>query len=59
MAVFDWNHDGKKDIQDDFLEHNIYNSSGGGGGKPEGPWVYYLYIFFMFILPALMSSCYH
>lgn len=57
MAVFDWNHDGKKDIQDDFLEHNIYNSS--GGGKPKGPWVYYLYIFFMFILPALMSSCYH
>lgn len=24
MAFFDWNHNGKKDIQDDFLEYNIY-----------------------------------
>ena len=24
MAFFDWNQDGKKDWQDDFLEYNIY-----------------------------------
>lgn len=24
MAFFDWNHDGKKDWQDDYIEYNIY-----------------------------------
>lgn len=24
MAFFDWNHDGKKDAVDDFIEYNIY-----------------------------------
>ncbi len=27
MAFFDWNHNGKKDIQDDFIEYNIYKQS--------------------------------
>lgn len=25
MAFYDWNHDGKKDFTDDFIEYNIYN----------------------------------
>lgn len=25
MALYDWNHDGKKDFVDDYLEYNIYN----------------------------------
>ena len=29
MAFFDWNHDGKKDVQDDFIEYNIYKESTG------------------------------
>ena len=24
MAFYDWNKDGKKDVQDDFIEYNIY-----------------------------------
>lgn len=24
MAFFDWDHDGKKDAVDDFIEYNIY-----------------------------------
>lgn len=24
MAFFDWNHNGKKDWQDDYIEYNIY-----------------------------------
>lgn len=24
MAFYDWNNNGKKDIQDDFIEYNIY-----------------------------------
>ena len=24
MAFYDWNHNGKKDLQDDYLEYNIY-----------------------------------
>lgn len=27
MAFYDWNRDGKKDAQDDFLEYNIYKES--------------------------------
>lgn len=41
MAFYDWNHDGKKDFTDDFIEYNIYKEStknskpssySGGGG---------------------------
>ena len=27
MAFYDWNHNGKKDVQDDFIEYNIYKKS--------------------------------
>ena len=27
MAFFDWNKDGKKEVQDDFIEYNIYKQS--------------------------------
>ena len=27
MAFYDWNHNGKKDVQDDFIEYNIYKQS--------------------------------
>lgn len=27
MAFYDWNHDGKKDFTDDFIEYNIYKES--------------------------------
>ncbi|MDD6485276.1 MAG: hypothetical protein PUF72_12060 [Clostridiales bacterium] len=27
MAFYDWNKDGKKDFQDDFIEYNIYKES--------------------------------
>lgn len=27
MAIYDWNRNGKKDIQDDYLEYNIYKQS--------------------------------
>ena len=39
MAFYDWNHDGKKDVTDDFLEYQIYNEStsntnySGNGGR--------------------------
>lgn len=41
MALHDWNHDGKKDIVDDYIEYQIYkdasgqnqvNGAGSGGG---------------------------
>lgn len=36
MALYDWNHDGKKDVSDDFIEYQIYkqstNSNKEGGG---------------------------
>ncbi len=27
MALYDWDHNGKKDIIDDYLEYNIYKKS--------------------------------
>lgn len=27
MALYDWNHDGKKDFTDDFMEYQIYKQS--------------------------------
>lgn len=31
MAFYDWNHDGKKDWQDNYIEYNIYKRSTGEG----------------------------
>lgn len=36
MAFYDWNNDGKKDMQDDFIEYNIYKSSTGKSGNTSG-----------------------
>lgn len=27
MSIYDWNHNGKKDFVDDFIEYNIYKES--------------------------------
>ena len=27
MAFFDWNHDGKKDFTDDFIEYQVYKNT--------------------------------
>lgn len=40
MALFDWNHDGKKDFTDDFIEYHIYkqsmeNNKSQGGYMPR------------------------
>lgn len=29
MAFYDWNHDGKKDWQDNYIEYQIYKNSTG------------------------------
>ena len=39
MAFYDWNHDGKKDWKDNYIEYNIYKSSTGqssSGGSSSG-----------------------
>lgn len=33
MAFYDWNHDGKKDFADDYLEYNIYKGSTKNSGS--------------------------
>ena len=33
MAIFDWNNDGKKDVQDDFIEYSIYKQSTENNSK--------------------------
>lgn len=34
MAMYDWNHDGKKDLADDFLEYQIYKDITGQNYEP-------------------------
>lgn len=36
MALFDWNHDGKKDWQDNYIEYNIYKRSKGENHSSSG-----------------------
>lgn len=33
MAFYDWNHDGKKDFTDNFIEYNIYKESTKGSSN--------------------------
>ncbi len=35
MALYDWNHDGKKDWQDNIIEYQIYKESTGQEGEPS------------------------
>lgn len=32
MAFYDWNHDGKKDLADDYIEYQIYKKSTSDNG---------------------------
>ncbi|MCM1536456.1 MAG: hypothetical protein NC126_11090 [Clostridium sp.] len=40
MALHDWNHNGKKDVVDDYIEYQIYKettkSNNAGGNASEG-----------------------
>lgn len=65
MAFYDWNKDGKKDVQDDFIEYNIYkqstnnasdNYSGGSSGNNFGCsfWIWFCVIIFFL---SLVSEC--
>ncbi len=33
MAFYDWNHNGKKDWQDNYIEYNIYKRSTGNDNQ--------------------------
>lgn len=35
MAMYDWNHDGKKDVMDDYIEYQIYKDVTGHKDKPS------------------------
>lgn len=57
MAFYDWNQNGKKDLQDNYIEYNIYkrstrkNSSGGsssgGSGSTLGAIIAVIVVFFI------------
>ena len=36
MAFYDWNNNGKKDFQDDFIEYNIYKQSTQDNNNSNG-----------------------
>lgn len=66
MAFFDWNHNGKKDWQDDYIEYNIYkectkddnnnnySSSNYSNNSGCGVWGW---ISIILILLGLLSKC--
>lgn len=35
MAMYDWNHNGKKDMADDFIEYQIYKDVTGQDDEPS------------------------
>lgn len=48
MAVYDWDHDGKKGIVDDYLEYNIFKESTKNSGSNGGFLGMIFIIFFVF-----------
>lgn len=61
MAFYDWNKDGKKDVQDDFIEYNIYkeytqddNSNNHFNNSGCGIWGW---IFIALLVIGLVSKC--
>lgn len=58
VAVHDWNKNGKKDIQDDFIEYKIYQesikSNNGSDNSGCGAWGW---IAVIVIFLSLLSKC--
>lgn len=50
MALYDWNHDGKKDFVDDYLEYNIYKESTKDGGSTGSSGVFLGKLFIAFVV---------
>ena len=62
MAFYDWNHNGKKDIQDDWLEYNIYqestkNSGGTSSGGSAGSGSCLGIVIVILIVLSLLGQC--
>ena len=67
MAFYDWNRDGKKDVQDDFIEYNIYKEStksndsnhysGSSGSDSSGCLVVIAVIGIILFVANFFSSC--
>lgn len=60
MAFYDWNKDGKKDVQDDFIEYNIYsesmkNNNGNSNNNSGGGCLGWAAV--ILILLGLLSQC--
>ena len=57
MAFYDWNHDGKKDMVDDFIEYQVYKdcmkpenrSSNSYGGSGDGAWIIGFIVLMIFL----------
>ncbi|MGN0350120.1 MAG: hypothetical protein ACI4ES_00585 [Roseburia sp.] len=57
MAFYDWNHDGKKDFTDDFIEYQIYKDCTSGNSSNSGSsstwWVWLLLAIVVGVCPPL------
>ena len=57
MAFYDWNHDGKKDMVDDFIEYHVYKdcmksenrSSNSYGRSGDGAWIIGFIVLMIFL----------
>lgn len=57
MALYDWNHDGKNDSVDNFIEYQVYhdctgNSTSNSGGSSHW-WVMVLFAIIVGVCPPL------
>ena len=61
MAFYDWNKDGKKDVQDDFIEYNIYKKStennDHSGGASMGCLPILIVIGIIYFIVSVFSQC--
>jgi len=60
MAIYDWNQNGKKDMQDDYLEYKIYqestkNNQASGGRSQANSGGCLMFVIVLFIIGILSN----
>ena len=62
MAFYDWNHNGKNDRQDDYLEYMIYqestkNNNQQYSGDMPTSWAVFLTVITIFVSAGIVGIC--
>lgn len=58
MAFYDWNHDGEKNLVDDYLEYNIYRKSTQDSGSTGSSSGFFSKMFIGFVIIYIFIHIY-